>query len=55
MYCTTNTTLQSDLRAEAAAGAEGPITLAVCVEEGLLAWLVLLLVEMVAALLYCGK
>ena len=55
MHCSTNITTQGELRAEAAAEAEGPITLGICVEEGVLAWLLLLLLEMVVALLYCGK
>ena len=39
----------------AEAALEGPLTLSLCVEEGVLAWVVLLLLEVVAALLYCGK
>ena len=53
MHCTTNVTYQGQVGAEAAL--EGPLTLGLCVEEGVLAWLVLLLLEVVAALLYCGK
>ena len=53
MHCSTNTTYQGQVGAEAAL--EGPLTLSLCVEEGVLAWVVLLLLEVVAALLYCGK
>ena len=53
MHCSTNATYQGQKGAEAAV--EGPITIGLCIEEGVLAWLLLLLVEAVAALLYCGK